>query len=247
MAPGNAVKLNVLHKGTGQGRQPDARPVAEHGARPGPTSTTTRAARPQGSDVPRLGLTVAPRQQRRRRRQGGVVVTEVDPKSPAAERGFKEGDVILEVGGKTRRQRRRKCASAINAARTDGKNSVLMRVKHAAVRRDSSARADWIQGRDRFGHGDEIGTFRRHQSPPPTAFRGTGRKPAPSQLPSDRKTPPSVGRGLRAVRVPQLHRPLFFTCIKRRDAPPCTRRDGRAMVTENAQSRDRTPNPTCAF
>ena len=31
----------------------------------------------------------------------GVVVTDVDHKSPAAERGFKEGDVILEVGGKS--------------------------------------------------------------------------------------------------------------------------------------------------
>ena len=30
----------------------------------------------------------------------GVVVTEVDPDGPAAEKGLKPGDVILEVGGR---------------------------------------------------------------------------------------------------------------------------------------------------
>ena len=33
--------------------------------------------------------------------QDGVVVTDVDPDSTAAEKGLKEGDVILEVAGKT--------------------------------------------------------------------------------------------------------------------------------------------------
>ena len=32
--------------------------------------------------------------------QKGVVVTAVDPDGPAAEHGFKTGDVILNVGGK---------------------------------------------------------------------------------------------------------------------------------------------------
>ena len=51
--------------------------------------------------MPRLGLSLAPGRQRRRRRRQGVVVTEVDPDGPAAEHGFKTGDVILEVAGKT--------------------------------------------------------------------------------------------------------------------------------------------------
>ena len=57
-----------------------------------------------------------------------VLVTEVDPKSAAAERGFKEGDVILEVGGKSVATAG-EVRDAITAARTDNKNSVLMRVK----------------------------------------------------------------------------------------------------------------------
>ena len=58
----------------------------------------------------------------------GVVVTEVDPKSAAADRGFKEGDVILEVGGKTVASAG-DVREAITAARSDSKNSVLMRVR----------------------------------------------------------------------------------------------------------------------
>ncbi|HMI11737.1 MAG TPA: PDZ domain-containing protein, partial [Bradyrhizobium sp.] len=46
----------------------------------------------------------------------------------AAERGFKEGDVILEVAGKSVTNAG-DVREAINAARTDSKNSVLMRVK----------------------------------------------------------------------------------------------------------------------
>jgi len=78
--------------------------------------------------VPKLGLTLAPANSVAGAGKEGLVVTEVDPKSAAAERGFKEGDVILEVAGKS-------VASvadvreAINTARNDNKNSVLMRIK----------------------------------------------------------------------------------------------------------------------
>ena len=47
LAPGAAVKLNVLQQGPGQGHQPDARPVAEHGGSQGSTPTRTRVARPR--------------------------------------------------------------------------------------------------------------------------------------------------------------------------------------------------------
>jgi serine protease Do len=78
--------------------------------------------------VPKLGLTVAPANSVAGAGKEGVVVTDVDPKSPAAERGFKEGDVILDVGGKAVATAG-DVRDAINAARTDSKNSVLMRVK----------------------------------------------------------------------------------------------------------------------
>jgi len=58
----------------------------------------------------------------------GVTVADVDPDSAAADKGIKQGDVILEVGGKTV-SRPSEVASAINTARDDGKKSVLMRVK----------------------------------------------------------------------------------------------------------------------
>jgi S1-C subfamily serine protease len=58
----------------------------------------------------------------------GVVVSDVDPVSAAAEKGIQTGDVILEVAGKTVSQPS-EVAAAIEAAKADGKKSVLMRVK----------------------------------------------------------------------------------------------------------------------
>jgi serine protease Do len=58
----------------------------------------------------------------------GVVVTAVEPDSPAAERGLQAGNVILEIGGKP-------VASAsdvhvaLKEARAQDKHQVLMRVK----------------------------------------------------------------------------------------------------------------------
>ena len=82
----------------------------------------------KGTGVPKLGLTLAPANSVAGAGKDGVVVTEVDPKSAAAERGFKEGDVILEVAGKSVANVG-EVREAIDAARTDNKNSVLMRVK----------------------------------------------------------------------------------------------------------------------
>src|SRR5438477_9374242 len=129
IAPGNAVKLNVLHKGQEKtvnltlGQLPnrlEAKADKDNGDQ--------GSAIPRGTDVPKLGLTVAPANSVAGAGKEGVVVTEVDPKSAAAERGFKEGDVILEVGGKTVANAG-DVREALNAARTDNKNSVLMRVK----------------------------------------------------------------------------------------------------------------------
>jgi serine protease Do len=128
LAPGNSVKLNVLHKGENKvvnltlGQLPnslEAKADIDNGDKGG-------AAR--GTDVPKLGLTLAPANSVAGAGKDGVVVTEVDPKSAAAERGFKEGDVILEVAGKSVANVG-DVREAITAARNDNKNSVLMRVK----------------------------------------------------------------------------------------------------------------------
>jgi serine protease Do len=128
LAPGAAVKLNVLHKGQDKvinltlGQLPnsvEAKADTDKGDKGGAT---------RGTDVPKLGLTLAPANSVAGAGKDGVVVTEVDPKSAAAERGFKEGDVILEVAGKNVTNAG-DVREAINAARTDNKNSVLMRIK----------------------------------------------------------------------------------------------------------------------
>jgi serine protease Do len=127
LAPGNAVKLNVLHKGQDKvvnltlGQLPN---TVEAKA----DTDKDKGGATKGTDVPRLGLTLAPANSVAGAGKDGVVVTEVDPKSAAAERGFKEGDVILEVAGKAVTNAG-EVREAISAARTDNKNSVLMRVK----------------------------------------------------------------------------------------------------------------------
>ncbi len=127
LAPGNAVKINVLSKGQDKvidltlGQLPN---TVEAKA----DTDKDKGGATKGTDVPKLGLTLAPANSVAGAGKDGVVVTEVDPKSAAAERGFKEGDVILEVAGKSVTNAG-DVREAINAARTDNKNSVLMRVK----------------------------------------------------------------------------------------------------------------------
>jgi serine protease Do len=126
ISPGTAVKLNVLHKGEDKvvnltlGTLPNTLEAK--------ADNDDRGGSPRGTDVPKLGLTVAPANSVAGAGKEGVVVTEVDPKSAAAERGFKEGDVILEVGGKAVASAG-DVRDAIAAARGDNKNVVLMRVK----------------------------------------------------------------------------------------------------------------------
>ena len=92
------------------------------------TDNSDKGGTTRGTDVPKLGLTLAPANSVAGAGKDGVVVTDVDPKSAAAERGFKEGDVILEVAGKSVTSVG-DVREAITAARNDNKNSVLMRVK----------------------------------------------------------------------------------------------------------------------
>src|SRR3984957_19474421 len=75
------------------------------------------------SALAKLGLTLRPAHG-----QEGVVVAEVDPDGAAADKGLKQGDVILEVAGKSV-ARPADVADAIDAAKSGGKKSVLVRVK----------------------------------------------------------------------------------------------------------------------
>jgi serine protease Do len=125
IAPGSTAKLDVLHQGKTKvvnltlGQLPNAE-EAKAGVE---TDGSTR-----GTEVPRLGLTVAPAGKVDGAGKEGVVVTKVEPKSAAAERGLRKGDVILEVAGKSVSSSG-DVSAALDAARTDKKGSVLMRLR----------------------------------------------------------------------------------------------------------------------
>src|SRR5208282_4906096 len=84
--------------------------------------------------LPHLGLTLAPANDVAGSGGRGVAVIGVDPDGPAAERGVKTGDVILDVGGKAV-SNAADVRKALTDARKEGKHSVLMRVKSAEATR----------------------------------------------------------------------------------------------------------------
>jgi serine protease Do len=126
-APGSTAKLDVLHKGQGKvvsltlGQLPN---VEEAKADIGANGEGSN----RGTDVKGLGLTVAPAGKVDGAGKEGVVVMKVEPKSAAADRGLKKGDVILEVAGKSV-SNPGDVGEALDAARTDKKSSVLIRLR----------------------------------------------------------------------------------------------------------------------
>jgi serine protease Do len=127
--PGTSIKLTVLHKGEQKaveltlGNMPNDEQAKADAASDAPAK-----------GLPRLGLTIAPAKEVAGSGDQGVAVIEVDPSGPAAERGFKTGDVILDVGGKTVANAA-DVRKALNEAQTAGKKTVLMRVKRADATR----------------------------------------------------------------------------------------------------------------
>src|SRR6267378_225438 len=125
LAPGSAVKLDVLHKGKSKvvnlnlGQLPNAQEAK---------ADVDADRKDSTMDAPRLGMTVAPADKVEGADKMGVVVTKVDRKSAAADRGFKKGDVILEVAGKSVANPS-DVREAIEATRKDNKGSVLMRLR----------------------------------------------------------------------------------------------------------------------
>jgi serine protease Do len=124
MAPNATVKLGIFDKGK---EKTVSLTLGEL-----PNQRQARADNDQNTDqndVGKLGLTLAPASRVAGSGSGeGVVVTGVDPDGVAAERGFKTGDVIVEVGGQAVSSPG-DVRKVISTARTDGKRTVLMRVK----------------------------------------------------------------------------------------------------------------------
>jgi serine protease Do len=122
MAPNTSVKLSLLQKGS------EKTVTLTLGELPRDPKMASQDRESPGDDGARLGLQLAPANSVAGGSSEGVVVTDVDPNGPAAERGFKTGDVILEVGGKTVSSPA-DVRKALADARSDGKRTVLMRVK----------------------------------------------------------------------------------------------------------------------
>ena len=145
MAPGASIKLGLFRKGAekavnltlgelpsqreARAERPDLRQDRDFDRDQDSRRDRRRDRSERGDrDVPtaqgpRLGLSLAPGGS-----EPGVVIADVDPTGPAADFGFRPGDVILDVAGKsvTTPAEVRK---ALADARADGKRSVLLRVK----------------------------------------------------------------------------------------------------------------------
>jgi len=127
LVPGSTAKLDLVHKGQGKvvsltlAQLPNTQE-----AKADVEADEKRAT--QGTDVPRLGLTIAPAGRVAGAGSEGVVVMTIDPESAAADRGLKRGDVILEVAGKNVKDTS-DVQAAIETSRKDKKKSVLMRLR----------------------------------------------------------------------------------------------------------------------
>jgi len=125
MAPGASVKLGVIHQGQDKtltltlGTLPNEK-RADNG------SQNQREV--PDSDLPKLGLSLAPASKVQGAGGMGVVVTSVADGGVAADHGFQVGDVILDVGGKTV-STPADVRQSLTDARKEGKHAVLFRVK----------------------------------------------------------------------------------------------------------------------
>ena len=126
MAPGTAVKLNVIHQGQSETLTLTLGTLPEQKEASASPEQNQREV-PDG-ELPKLGLTLAPSGKVSGSGADGVVVTAVNAGGVAAEHGFQIGDVILEVGGKTV-STPAEVRKSLADARSEGKHTVLFRVK----------------------------------------------------------------------------------------------------------------------
>jgi len=125
MAPGVSVRLGVIHQGQDKtvtltlGTLPNEK-RADNG------SQNQREV--SDSDLPKLGLSLAPASKVQGAGGTGVVVTSVADGGVAADHGFQVGDVILDVGGKTV-STPADVRQSLTDARKEGKHAILFRVK----------------------------------------------------------------------------------------------------------------------
>ncbi|MBS0248090.1 MAG: Do family serine endopeptidase [Proteobacteria bacterium] len=124
LQPKQEVKLSVLQNGTEKtisltlGQMPNSEQA----------NASDNDNSGNGVDMGKLGLTLAPAAKVAGAGSDGVVVTGVDDSGAAADHGFATGDVILEVAGK-KVETPNDVRKAIASVKSEGKRTVLMRVK----------------------------------------------------------------------------------------------------------------------
>jgi serine protease Do len=125
LAPGTSVRVGVVRNG----REETLTLTLGELPRERQARANVEERDNQATDVPRLGLSLAPA------KSGGegVVVTSVDPNGTAGDR-FKSGDVILDVNGKLVSSPA-EVRKAVSDAQAGGKRTVLMRVKSGQATR----------------------------------------------------------------------------------------------------------------
>jgi len=134
---GKSVAVELLRKGKPMdlnvtiGRLPE-----EEGAEDAAKSEDEPAPSPEPEHEDLLGLSIAPLTDELRKRYGigqsieGVVITEVKPNSPAAQKDVKAGDVIVEVTQEKVKQPQ-DVKSRLLAVRKAGRRSVLLLLSDA--------------------------------------------------------------------------------------------------------------------
>jgi serine protease Do len=95
---------------------------------PDRTAAEKKPSREPRTGTASFGLRLAPATTVGGEGTHGVVVTDIDPDGPAAERGVHAGDVILDVAGKAV-DNPSELRDALAQARSAGKQAVLMRIK----------------------------------------------------------------------------------------------------------------------
>jgi serine protease Do len=120
--PGREAKFGIFHDGSQKTVTVDV------GTMPNQTVARNERDNTNPENSAPLGLTIAPANSVPGKGNEGVVVTEVRPDGPAAEKGFHTGDVILEVSGKAVSSPS-DVRQALSDAKSAGRHDVLMRVK----------------------------------------------------------------------------------------------------------------------
>jgi serine protease Do len=124
-APGSTAKLSVIRDGKTQDIDVTLATMPKQ-------QQEANSEAPQRQEEPssqaHLGMSLAPAQDVEGSGKQGVVVLGVDPNGPAAQNGMETGDIILDVGGKAV-QTPSQVREAIDQTRSQGRHSVLMRVK----------------------------------------------------------------------------------------------------------------------